>query len=309
MPHIDRRAFALGSAGALAAAVGTPASTIPAFAATPRTVTFADGAKVSALGQGSWHAADGRATPEAVADALKLGISLGLTLVDTSDNYGAGRAEAIVAKAIAGQRETVFLVSKLDPEEAMSNDGVERALRASLKRLGTDHLDLYLLHQRRGADIKAAVKGLERVRAQGLTKRWGVSNFSVADMEAVFAADGGTNCATNQVLYNLAARGIETGLVPWCATHRMPIMAYSPLGSGGRGGLLSNPALKTVADARGVAPAAIALAWAMRDGRTIALMESGSAAHVREDAAAAALELSAAEIKALDAAFPPPRAG
>ena len=305
---IDRRGFVgLCATGALAAGLSRRAAAA-AEAEASRTVAFADGANVPALGQGSWHMASGRAAPEAAEDAMKLGLSLGLTLLDTSDNYSDGRAEEMVAKVIAGRRDKIFLVSKLSPPDA-TEDGVERELTTSLQRLGTDHLDLYLLHQRRGADLQAAVKGFERVRDKGLVKRWGVSNFAVADMEQLLAIPGGANCATNQVQYNLATRGIETDLMPWCAKRKMPIMAYSPLGAGGKAALLSNPVLVRLGAARHVSPAAIALAWVMRDGRTIALSETGSATHVRENAAALGFALSAAELKELDAAFPQTRAG
>ena len=303
MPIIDRRHF-----GGLCAA-GTLAAALPAFAAAgPRTVAFADGSRAPALGQGSWHMASGKAAPSEAVEAMRLGIDLGMTLLDTSDDYSEGAAEKLVAKVIAGQRDKVFLVSKLSPSEA-SADGVERALEASLGRLGTDHLDLYLLHFRGKADLAAAVKGFERVRERGLTKRWGVSNFTAADMEQLFAVPGGRDCATNQVLYNLAARGIEAELIPWCDKHEMPIMAYSPLGAGGAAALLNHPVLKTLGAARNVSPAAIAIAWTMRDGRTIAVTETGSSKHVREVAAAATLTLSEAELKALDQAFPPTHAG
>ena len=303
--HIDRRGFVgLCAAGALAA--GLPRAA--AAAGSLRTVAFADGTRVPALAQGSWHMASNGAAPEAAEDAMRLGITLGLTLIDTSDNYSDGRAEQMVAKVIAGRRDQIFLVSKLSPPDA-TEDGVERELKTSLQRLGTDHLDLYLLHQRGPADLRAAVKGFERVRAKGLVKRWGVSNFETADMEQLVAIPGGEHCATNQVQYNLASRGIEADLVPWCAKHEMPIMAYSPLGAGGKAALLSNRVLMRLGAARGVSAAAIALAWVMRDGRAIAITETASAKHIREDAAALSLTLSAEEIKALDAAFPQTRAG
>ncbi len=305
MTTMDRRGFVgFCAAGSLASVL--PA---PAFAASgARTVTFADGSTAPALGQGSWHMASGRNPPEEAEQAMRLGISFGMMLIDTAEVYSEGRAEEMIAKVIAKQREKLFLVSKVWPSHATA-DGIEHSLRASLARLGTDHLDLYLLHFRQDADLKEVVKGFERVREQGLTKRWGVSNFAAKDMDDLFAVPGGEHCATNQVLYNLAARDAEADLIPWCAKRRMPIMAYSPLGSGGTGALLGNPVLKKLGEARGVAPAAIALAWALRDGRTIAVAESGSARHVREDAEATTLVLGDAEIKALNDAFPPPRAG
>ncbi len=305
----DRRGFVgLCAAGTLGSILPAFVLSTPAFAAEPRTVAFADGSTAPALGQGSWHMVSGH-TPAAEAEqAMGLGLQLGMTLIDTAEVYSDGRAEQEIAPVIAGRRGEVFLVSKVWPSHATA-DGIERSLHASLKRLGTDHLDLYLLHFREDADLREVVKGFERVRGQGLTKRWGVSNFTVKDMEELTAIPGGGNCAANQVLYNLAARTIEGDLLPWCAKRRMPIMAYSPLGAGGGGSLLANPVLRKLGEARGVGPAAIALAWAMRDGRTITVVETASAKHVREDAAAGTLTLSAAEIKALDDAFPPPRAG
>lgn len=305
MPSIDRRRLVgFGAAGALAAALPGPVAAAPPA---PRTATLPDGTTVPALGMGSWHMAE-RGTPEAAQAAMTLGLSLGLTLVDTAEIYGGGKSEQLIAPVIAGKRDGIFLVSKVWPTHATA-DGIEAALRASLARLGTDHLDLYLLHAPRGADMATVVPAFEHVRALGLTRRWGVSNFTAAQMEALFAIEHGANCATNQVLYNLANRAIEADLIPWCEKHKMPIMAYSPLGAGGTASLLSDPTLGRVAAARGVTPAAVALAWAMRDGRTIALVESGSSPHIREDAVAATLVLGDSEIAALDAAFPPPRAG
>ena len=284
-------------------------------------VVLADGASAPRLGLGSWHMASPGAAPEEQAeDAMRLGLSLGLTLIDTAELYGAGRVEEMVAKVLAGRRDEVFLVSKVMPDHA-SEDGIAQALRASLHRLGTDHLDLYLLHWRkprrwrlldtalfREGDLKSAVNGFERARKEGLIRHWGVSNFTVADMEELFSIPGGDRCAANQVLYNLHDRAIEADLVPWCDKHKVAIMAYSPLGAGGKAALLADPTLKKVADARGVGPATVALAWAMRNGRTMVVTETASAKHVREDAAALTLALSPAELSELDGAFPPPRA-
>ena len=304
MPSLHRRDFvALGTAGALAAAL--PRSAVAEAPA--REVTLPDGTAAPALGMGSWHMAE-RSTPEAAQAAMKLGLSLRLTLIDTAEIYGSGRSEELIAPVIAGRRDEIFLVSKIWPTHAGSEASIEAALRASLKRLGTDHFDLYLLHAPGNADLKTVVATFEQLRARGLIRRWGVSNFSVPQMEALFSIEGGARCATNQVLYNLAARGVEADLIPWCNAHKMPIMAYSPLGAGGMAALLAEPALVKIADARGVTPAAVALAWAMRDGRTIALVESASSQHIREDAAATTLLLSESDIAALDTAFPPPRA-
>lgn len=315
---IHRRRFVEGfGAAAFAATLFSPRLA----AAETASVTLSDGASAPRLGLGSWHMADPGSAPEEQAeDAMRLGLSLGLTLIDTAELYGGGRAEEMVAKVVAGRRNEVFLVSKVMPDHA-SEDGIAKALRASLHRLGTDHLDLYLLHWRkprrwrmldtvlfREGDLKSAVNGFERARREGLIRHWGVSNFSVSDMEELFSIPGGDRCAANQVLYNLHDRAIETDLVPWCDKHKVAIMAYSPLGAGGRATLLADPALKTIADARGVGPATIALAWAMRNGRTMVVTETASAKHVREDAAALTLALSQAELSALDQAFPAPRA-
>ena len=313
---LDRRSFVRLTATS-ALAVSFPAQA----AGTAHTVTLADGTSVPALGLGSWHMASSGVSPQQAEDAMRLGVALGLTLIDTAELYGDGRAEEMVAKVVSGQRDKIFLVSKVLPTHA-TEDGIERSVRASLQRLGTDNLDLYLLHWRKGwksrlldrvtfkeGDLKSAVTGFEAVRQRGLIKRWGVSNFSVADMEELFAVPGGRNCSTNQVLYNPGARGIEADLIPWCEKHKMPIMAYSPLGAGGKAELLSNPVLKKLAEARGVGPAAIALAWAMRNGRTIVVTETNSPKHIREDASAASLDLNEKEIQDLDEAFPPPHAG
>ena len=324
MPTLDRRGFIQGCGAACAAAglsngAWAVDSRLPA--AEGRQVAFADGGMAPRLGLGSWHMASPGAAPEAQAvETMRLGVSLGLDLIDTAELYSDGRAEQMVAKVLAGQRDKVFLVSKIMPDHA-TEDGIDRALRASLARLGTDHLDLYLLHWRkrrrerlvdtllfRDGDLKGVVRGFERAREQGLIKRWGVSNFGVSDMEELVALPGGERCATNQILYNLHDRGVEADVIPWCQKHKMPIMAYSPLGAGGKAALLAAPALKTVADARGATPAAVALAWTMRDGRTIVVTETSSSKHVRENAAALTLTLNTAELKALDESFPPAKA-
>ena len=315
---IDRRRFMEGCS---AATLVSPLFVSRLAAAETSSVALADGTSAPRLGLGSWHMASPGAAPEEQAeDAMRLGLSLGLTLIDTAELYSEGRAEEMVAKVLAGRREEVFLVSKVMPDHA-SEDGIAQALRGSLRRLGTDHLDLYLLHWRkprrwrmldtvlfREGDLKSAVNGFERARREGLIRHWGVSNFTVADMEELFSIPGGRNCAANQMIYNLHDRAIEADLLPWCARHKVAIMAYSPLGAGGKATLLVDPTLKKVAEARGVGPATVALAWAMRDGRTMVVTETASAKHVREDAAALTLSLSQAELGALDAAFPPPRA-
>ena len=222
-----------------------------------------------------------------------------MTLIDTAEVYGGGRSEQLVGRVIAGQRERVFLVSKVPPHHTAGN-GVARACQASLARLGTDHLDLYLLHWRGGENLAGVVAAFEELRAAGKIRAWGVSNFNVRDMEELFRIPHGDRCATNQVLYNLGSRGIERDLLPWCARRGMPVMAYTPLGNG----LVRDPVLARIGAARGGSAAAVALAWAIRGGNVIAIPESGSVEHVRENAVALSLSLTPQELQTLDAAHP-----
>jgi diketogulonate reductase-like aldo/keto reductase len=271
-----------------------------------RTVKLPDGTVVPALGQGSARLGQGRRPQADEEDALRTGLSVGMTLIDTAELYGSGSAERLIGHAIAGQRERVFLVSKVWPTH-VAGDGIARACTASLARLGTDHLDLYLLHWPNGVtDYAHVVKAFEDLRAAGKIRAWGVSNFSVKQMENLLRVPQGDRCATNQVLYNLADRGVERDLLPWCERHGMPIMAYTPLG-GSDSGLLRDSRLATIGAAHGCSAAAVALAWAIRSGRVIAIPESGSAAHVKENAVALSLTLTPQEIETLDAAYPPPR--
>jgi len=278
----------------------------PAFAAVPngggRTVKFPDGTIVAALGQGSWHLGEGRHPAAVEEEALRTGISLGMTLIDTAEGYAGGHSEELIGRAIAGQRGGVFLVSKVPPAHAAGN-GIARACEASLARLGTDHLDLYLLHWRGEANLSEVVTGFESLRAAGKIHAWGVSNFSVHDMEDLFRVQHGDRCAINQVPYSVGARDIELDLLPWCERHAMPVMAYSPLGGSS---LLRDPALARIGAAHNCSPAAVALAWAIRSGNVIAIPESGSAAHVKENAVALSLTLTPQELQTLDAAYPPP---
>jgi diketogulonate reductase-like aldo/keto reductase len=274
-----------------------------------RTVRFRDGTLVPALGQGSARLGQGRHPEAAEEEALRTGLSLGLTLIDTAEIYGNGNAERLIGRAIAGQRDRVFLVSKVWPSH-VAGDGIERACDASLARLGTDYLDLYLLHWPSGiTDFSRVVTGFEKLTSKRKIRAWGVSNFKVSHMEALLRVPRGDRCATNQVLYNLGDRGIERDLLPWCEQHGMPVMAYSPLGGAGAS-LLRDPTLARIAAARGCSAAAVALAWAIRSGNVIAIPESGLPAHVKENAVALSLKLTPQELKTLDAAHPPPgRAG
>jgi diketogulonate reductase-like aldo/keto reductase len=268
------------------------------------TVTLPDGTAVPALGQGTWKIGEGGHPAREEAAAIRLGIELGMTLIDTAEMYGDGASERVIAEAIAGQRGRVFLVSKVYPHNA-SRTGVPAACARSLKRLATDTLDLYLLHWRGGVPLAETVAAFERLKDEGRIRRWGVSNFDTDDMEELLGVPGGANCAVNQVLYNPEHRGIEFDLLAWQQRHGIPIMAYSPVGQGGR--LLRNPALKRIAGRHQATPAQIAIAWSLRQPQTIAIPKAGTADHVRENAAAASLTLTPEDLAELDAAYPPPR--
>jgi diketogulonate reductase-like aldo/keto reductase len=303
--QLNRRQFN-GLCAALGASLPATSTTVPlagtpAFAAVPngaaRTVKFRDGTIVPALGQGSMRLGQDRH-----AEALRMGITLGMTLIDTAELYG---NEEFIGHVIAGDRERVFLVSKVLPKHA-TKDGIARACEASLARLNTDHLDLYLLHWREAAtELSDVVAAFETLRTTGKIKAWGVSNFGAGDLEELFRIPHGDRCATNQVPYNLGNRGIERSLLPWCQRHGMPVMAYSPLG-GTETSLVRDPTAARIGQAHNCSAAAIALAWAIRSGDVIAIPESGSAAHVKENMIALSLTLSSQELQSLDAAHPPP---
>ena len=299
LPTLSTTIAALSSASAFAAAPGAASN------GARRTVKFRDGTVVPALGQGSGGLAQGR-HPEAVEEeALRTGLSLGMTLIDTAEIYGNGRSEKLIGQVIAGQRDGVFLVSKVWPNHVTGN-GIARACEASLARLGTNYLDLYLLHWPQGVtNLAGVVADFESLRAAGKIRAWGVSNFKVSDMEDLFRVPHGDRCATNQVLYNVGSRDIEHDLLPWCEQHGMPVMAYSPLGGPGAN-LLRDPTLARIGAAHGCSAAAVALAWTIRSGNVIAIPESGSAAHVKENAVALSLTLTPQELQTLDAAHPPP---
>jgi diketogulonate reductase-like aldo/keto reductase len=228
-----------------------------------------------------------------------------MTLIDTAEIYSNGRSEELIGRVIAGQRDRVFLVSKVWPNH-VTGDGIARACEASLARLGTDHLDLYLLHwPSRDSDLSSIVAAFESLRLAGKIHAWGVSNFKLSDMEDLFHIPQGDRCATNQVPYNLGDRSIERDLMPWCEQHGMPVMAYSPLGGPGAS-VLRDPTLERIGAAHGCSAAAVALAWAIRSGNIIAIPESGSVAHVKENAVALSLTLTPQDLQTLDAAHPPP---
>ncbi|MBA1272537.1 aldo/keto reductase [Stutzerimonas azotifigens] len=265
-----------------------------------RTLELADGTCVPVIGQGTWHMGERGSERDREVAALRLGIELGMTLIDTAEMYGEGGAERVVGEAIAGRRERVFLVSKVYPHNA-SREGVVEACERSLQRLGCDYLDLYLLHWRGRYPLAETVEGFERLKAAGKIRRWGVSNLDLEDMFDLPNVDA---CTTDQVLYNPAERGIEFDLLPWCQQRGIPVMAYCPVGQGGA--LLRHPALLEVARRQGVGPAAVALAWALRQPGVIVIPKAVKPEHLRANAAAAVLQLSDEELAIIDDAFAPP---
>jgi diketogulonate reductase-like aldo/keto reductase len=252
-----------------------------------RTVKFPDGTTVPALGQGSWHLSEGRHPLAVEEEALRTGIARGMTLIDTSRNYADGRSEKLIGHAIAGQRERVFLVSKVQEDEIVAG-WFTRAFEGSLARLGTDYLDLYLLHSPVPKRYLSYVVGkFEELRAAGKIRAWGVSNFNTDQMEELFRVPDGHRCATNQVRYSLRNPYFERDVLPWCAQHNMPVMAASPLGGlEDAHNLLGDRTLAQIGATHGCSPAAAALGWAMRSGNVIAIPESGTPAHVKENAVA-----------------------
>jgi diketogulonate reductase-like aldo/keto reductase len=301
--EFNERCAALSSLVILSGASALDAAIAVAATGTARTVKFRDGTIVPAIGQGSWHIGQGRHPAADEEEALRTGLSLGMTLIDTSGDYGGGRSEELIKRVIADQRDRAFVVSKVEPND-VTGDAMARACEASLTRLGTDHLDLYLLHSpTANAEFSKVVVGFESLRAAGKIRAWGVSNFTVTQMEDLFRIPQGDRCATNQVLYNLDHRSIEHDLLPWCERHGMPVMAYSPLGGPGAS-LLDDPFLRRIAAAHACSPAAVVLAWTTRSGNVIAIPESGSVAHVKENAVALSLTLTPEEFSTLDAAHP-----
>jgi diketogulonate reductase-like aldo/keto reductase len=267
-----------------------------------RTVALPDGVHVPALGLGTWEMGERERDHDAEVAALRAGLDLGMTLVDTAEMYGDGGAEVRIAEATAGRRDDVFLVSKVYPHNA-GRRSMAAACERSLQRLATDRLDLYLLHWRGRIPLAETVDAFERLRRDGKIVRWGVSNFDVDDMEELSALPDGRHCTTNQVLYNLAERGIEWRLAAFCHSRGLPIMAYSPLG---RGDLLRSRKLSAIARDAGATPAQLALAWVLGRQNAIAIPKASNISHVRENRRAADLALSAATMSALERAFPPP---
>lgn len=267
-----------------------------------KTIRLPDGTTIPALGQGTWMMAEDRRVRSEEIAALRGGIDLGLTLIDTAEMYADGESERLVGAAIQGKRDQVFLVSKAYPQNA-SHDRLPRACEASLTRLGTDRLDLYLLHWRGNVPLGETVEAMERLVDAGKILRWGVSNLDTDDMEELVAS-GGAACATDQILYNLTRRGPEHDLLPWLAEHAIPTMAYSPVE---QGRLVGHAGLCSLADELGATPAQLALAWLLARDNVIAIPKAGRVAHVRDNRAATDLTLNASVLDRLDKLFPRPK--
>lgn len=258
--------------------------------------------QIPVLGMGTWKMGESRSSFQREVEALRYGLDLGLSLIDTAEMYGEGGAEEVVAQAIGNRRSQVFLVSKVYPHNA-SKQGAIAACERSLKRLNTDYLDLYLLHWRGSVPLSETLEAFQTLKAAGKIRDYGVSNFDVEDMEAAVCLDGGDAIATNQVLYNLTRRGIELNLLPWCRAQNIPLMAYSPIE---QGRLLNNKALKAIAQAREVTPAQIAIAWLLHQDNVIVIPKSSRIEHIDQNYAALNLTLNADELTALETAFPAP---
>jgi diketogulonate reductase-like aldo/keto reductase len=273
-----------------------PASNLPI-------VELPSGEKVPQLGQGTWRMGENaRARKEEIA-ALKLGLDLGMTLIDTAEMYGNGGAEEVVAEAVRGRRDDCFIVSKVLAENS-TRDRTIAACEKSLKRLKTDRIDLYLLHWRGQPRLDETLAGFEALIAAGAIRYWGVSNFDVDDMEELVALSGGTNCASNQVLYNLRRRGIEAGLLPWCRSRGIPIMAYSPIE---QGRLVRDRTLTQIAIRHRATPGQIALAWVLRHGDMMVIPKATTLEHVRDNRAALDIRLTEQDLGELNRGFPPPK--
>ncbi|WP_206245137.1 aldo/keto reductase [Novosphingobium terrae] len=266
-----------------------------------KTIAFPDGTQLPALGLGTWMMAETPARRAQEIAALREGIALGMVLIDTAEMYGEGEAERLVGEAMAGLRDQVFLVSKAYPQNA-STSRLRRACEASLRRLGTDHLDLYLLHWRGNVPLAETVEAMEGLVAAGLIARWGVSNLDTDDMAELVAA-GGDACATNQILYNLTRRGPECDLLPWLGRRSIPVMAYSPVE---QGRLLGHRGLAEVAGRHQASTAQVALAWLLRQDGVLPIPKAGSVEHVRDNRVAADLVLSEADLADLERLFPRP---
>lgn len=273
---------------------------------TTRNILFC-GQSLPAIGQGTWYMGENATRRQQEVAALRAGIERGLTVIDTAEMYAEGGAEKRVGEAIRGQRDKVFLVSKVYPWNAGGKQLVS-ACEGSLRRLGTEIIDLYLLHWRGGFELAETVEGMQALIAQGKIRHWGVSNLDVDDMQELWSVEGGAGCAANQVLYHLASRGIEYSLLPWCQSRTVPVMAYCPLAQAGRlrSGLLADATVQHIAHEHQATPAQVLLAWVIHHPGVMAIPKAATIAHVEENAAALQLTLTAEDITRLERAFPAP---
>jgi diketogulonate reductase-like aldo/keto reductase len=270
-----------------------------------KTVELPTGERVPALGLGTWRMGESARARRAEVEAVRVALEIGYRLIDTAEMYGEGGAEEVVGEALAAgpvPRDAVFLVSKVYPHNA-SRKGAVAACERSLARLRTDRIDLYLLHWRGSVPLAETVAAFEHLRETGKIRHWGVSNFDADDLRELWEVDDGELCAMNQVYYSAGRRGIEFDLLPWQRQQRLPLMAYCPID---QGALAKSHALQGIARTQGVTAAQLALAWVLRQPDVIAIPKAVQAAHLRENLAAASIELSAAELARIDAAFPPP---
>ncbi|MGV1756259.1 aldo/keto reductase [Rhizobium sp. A22-96] len=266
------------------------------------TVTLPSGIAVPALGQGTWNMGDDASRARDEITSLKTGLDLGMTLIDTAEMYADGGSEEVVGQAIEGRRDEVFLVSKVYPANASLKGAVE-ACERSLRRLKTDRIDLYLLHWRGNHPLEETVEAFEKLKAAGKIEAWGVSNFDVDDMDELLAVPNGGNVAANQVLYNLARRGIEYDLLPWCQERSIPIMAYSPIE---QGRLLDHSDLIHIAKTYQATPAQVALAFLLERDGVMAIPKSSNPQRIEENRGCIDLDITDEDWAVLDAAFPPP---
>lgn len=268
-----------------------------------KTITFNDGTKVVPMGMGTWYMGENPALRHDEVRALRWGMDAGLTVIDTAEMYGDGRAEQVVAEAIAGRRDEVYLIDKVLPWHA-GRDGVKQVCEGSLKRLKTDFIDLYLLHWRGPYPLAETVEAMEQLREEGKIGLWGVSNLDTDDMEELFSTStSGCHCAANEVLYNLSRRGIEYDLLPWCKDKNMPVIAYSPIE---QGRILHNSTLHHIARKYNVAPATVALAWLLTHTGVLPIPKAGTEEHARQNFAALSLRLDDEDLRLLNEAFPAP---
>lgn len=270
-------------------------------------VIFPDGSQIPAIGQGTWYMGENPTRRKQEVAALQAGLERGLSLIDTAEMYADGGAEEVVGEAIKGRRSRAWLVSKVYPWNAGVTDAV-LACERSLRRLKTDYLDLYLLHWRGNVPLEETIAAMESLQRAGKIVRWGVSNFDTEDLNELLAEKGGSACATNQVLYHLASRGIEYKLLPECQRRKIPVMAYCPLAQAGRlrRGLLEHPLLDKIAQQKGIRVPQLLLAWTIRNEGVVAIPKASSTAHVVENAAVLEVTLTSDELSMINQAFPPP---